>query len=124
MTLSRRNFIQLGAPAGPYTHAVLHKDTLYTSGFTAFGTGAQNGPADKQAHAILDQLDFIAGEYGKSLQDIVKVTLFVTDHTDIPSIREALAARYGKAVPASSLVLVSGLFAAGLKVEIEAIFAI
>lgn len=124
MTLSRQNFEELGLPVGPYTHAVKHRDTLYTSGFTAFGTGAQKGSAADQSLAVMDQLDFIARQYGKSLADLVKVTVFITDPAVIPEIRDALTERYGTQVPASSMVMVAGLFAPELKVEIEGIFGL
>ncbi|MES0882911.1 RidA family protein [Roseibium sp. SCP14] len=124
MTLTRQNFEQLGLPVGPYTHAVRHDNTLYTSGFTAFGTDAQNGTAYEQTHAVLDQLEFIARQYGKGLTDLLKVTVFVSDPADIPGIREAAQSRYGDAIPASSLVLISGLFSPELRVEIEGIFAL
>ncbi|ASP33332.1 RidA family protein [Labrenzia sp. VG12] len=123
MPVSRRNFEQLGLPVGPYAHAVVHGDTLYTSGFTAFGTNAQTLDARAQTAAVLDQLEVIAQEHERTLRDLVKVTVFVCDPADIPGIRTALAERYGDAVPASSLVMVSGLFAPELRVEIEAVIA-
>jgi len=124
MPLARTNIEKLGLPVGPYTHAVAHGDTLYTSGFTAFGTPAQAASAGEQTHAVLDQLDILAGEFDRSLADLVKVTVFATDPGDIPGIRTALSDRYGREVPASSLVMVAGLFAAELKLEIEAVFAL
>lgn len=124
MSLVRKNLEELGLPVGPYTHAVVHGDTVYTSGFTAFGSEAQDGPARDQTSAVLDQLDTLARAFGRSLRDLVKVTVFVTDPADIPGIRTVLTDRYGDAVPASSLVMVAGLFAPELKIEIEAVFAL
>ncbi|MCV0428143.1 MAG: RidA family protein [Roseibium sp.] len=124
MSLSRQNFKDLGLPVGPYTHAVCHGNTLYTSGFTAFGTDAQTSSADAQTHAVLDQLEYVARQYDRNLDDLVKVTIFVTDPEDIPGIREAATERYGNAVPASSMVMVSGLFSPDLRIEIEGIFAL
>lgn len=124
MPVSRQNFEKLGLPVGPYTHAVVHGDTLYTSGFTAFGTDAQPLDAEAQTAAVLDQLEVIAEQYERSLRDLVKVTVFVCDPADIPGIRTALTERYGDAIPASSLVMVSGLFAPELRVEIEALIAL
>lgn len=124
MSLIRKNIEKLGLPVGPYTHAVVHGDTLYTSGFTAFGTDAQCGTASAQTRAVLGQLEILAEEFGRSLADLVKVTVFVTDPNDIPEIRTALTEAYGGAVPASSLVLISALFAPDLKLEIEAVFAV
>lgn len=124
MTLTRRNFEELGLPAGPYTHAVTHGSTLYTSGLTAFGTRAQAGTAGEQTKSVLDQFEFIAEKHSASLQDLVKVTIFATDPVDIPAIRETLEARYEDNVPASSLVLISKLFDPDLRLEMEAIFAL
>lgn len=124
MPLARHNIDQLGQPVGPYSHAVAHGDTLYTSGFTAFGTDARSRDAHAQTHAVLDQLETLAKTFGRSLADLVKVTIFVADPGAIPEIRTALEERYGTHVPASSMVLVAGLFAPELKLEIEAIFAL
>lgn len=124
MTLSRQNFEALGLPVGPYSHAVRHADTVYTSGFTAFGTKAQRSGAGEQTHAVLEQLEFIATQFDRTLADLIKVTVFVTDASDIPAIRDALQSGYGTAIPASSLVMVSGLFAPELRVEIEAVFGL
>lgn len=124
MPVTRANYEDLGLPVGPYTHAVTHNSTLYTSGFTAFGTKAQTGTAGEQTSAVLDQLAFIAAQHGKTLSDLIKVTVFVKDPEDIPGIRAALTHRYSNAVPASSLVMIAGLFSADLRVEIEAILAL
>lgn len=124
MTISRQNFDALGHPVGPYTHAVRHGNTVYTSGFTAFGTKAQMSGAGEQTHAVLEQMAFIASQFDRTLADLIKVTVFVADASDIPAIRDALQSGYGTAVPASSLVMVSGLFAPELRVEIEAVFGL
>ncbi len=124
MTLTRQNYEALGLPVGPYTHAVRHANTLYTSGFTAFGTKAHMSGAGEQTSAVLEHLGYIAKQYDRTLADLIKVTVFITDAADIPSIRDALEAGYGSTVPASSLVMVSGLFAPELRVEIEAVFGL
>ncbi len=124
MNLKRKNISYLGPVVGPYTHAVFHGDTLYTSGLTAFGTKAQAKGAGEQANAILDQLSVLAENCGTSLSDLVKVTIFATDPGDIPDVRNVLTERYGNAVPASSLVMVNGLFSPDLRLEMEAIFAL
>jgi 2-iminobutanoate/2-iminopropanoate deaminase len=124
MLLKRINSPGLGDPAGPYSHAVRHGNTLYTSGFTAYGTPAQSASAEDQADAIFDQLEIVAGEENISMEKLVKVSIFITDPGDIPALRNTLARRYGAHAPASSLLLVKGLFAPELAVEIEAIFAL
>ena len=120
----RQNVDQLGPVAGPYSHAVIHGDAVYTSGLTAFGSNSQAGGAAAQTHTIVDQLSILAESCKTSLQHLIKVTIFAVDPADIPEIREVLSDRYGENVPASSLVFVKELFSPDLRLEIEAVFAV
>lgn len=122
--IERLNLPELGLPAGPYSHAVVHGRTLYTSGFTAFGTDSQAGGMAEQIGAIFRQFEIIAASQNASLAELVKVTIFITNPADIPELRTALEKQYGSNVPASSLVIVASLFAPELAVEVEAIFAL
>jgi len=120
----RINYPQLGEVKAPYVHAVKHGDTLYVSGLTAFGTPAQQGDIAEQAETIFSQLKLIADAEQTSLAALLKVTIFITAFTDIAALRAVLFRHYGSHLPASSLVQVSGLFSADLRIEIEAIFAL
>ncbi len=55
-TLQRINYKAIGLPVGPYTHAVIQGDVLYTSGMTALGTDAQYASISEQAETIFRQL--------------------------------------------------------------------
>ncbi|MHA6313762.1 RidA family protein [Pantoea sp. S-LA4] len=120
----RKNYPQLGEVKAPYVHAVKHGDTLYVSGLTAFGTPAQHSGIAQQAEAIFSQLELIAAAEQTSLASLIKVTIFITAFSDIEALREVLFRYYGAHLPASSLVQVSGLFSADLRIEIEAILAL
>lgn len=125
MTLpERKNYPQLDEVKAPYVHAVKHGETLYVSGLTAFGTAAQQGDMVEQAEAIFDQLRAVAVAENTSLAALLKVTILITSFTEITALREVLYRNYGEHLPASSLVQVSGLFSADLRIEIEAIFAL
>lgn len=124
MDIQRHNCEPLGPPLGPYVHSVAHQNTLYTSGLTAYGTEAQQGTICEQAEAIFTQLELIAEQQGTSIVNLVKVTIFVTDLTDIEMLRNFLFEYYGDNLPASSLVKVDALFAADLRIEIEATVAL
>lgn len=124
MDIQRHNCEPLGPPLGPYVHSVTHQNTLYTSGLTAYGTEAQQGTICEQAEAIFTQLELIAEQQGTSIVNLVKVTIFVTDLTDIEMLRKFLFEYYGDNLPASSLVKVDALFAADLRIEIEATVAL
>ena len=124
MSIERHNYAPLGQPAGPYSQAVIHQNTLYTSGLTAFGSDVQDGSIAEQAQAIFEQLRHIAESHGTSLQGLIKVTIFVTEMEDIAALRSCLEHNYAGAFPASSLIKIESLFAPTLKIEIEAIIAL
>ncbi|WP_343564675.1 RidA family protein [Kiloniella sp. b19] len=124
MELKRSSLPELGPPAGPYSHAVLYGSTLFTSGLTAFGSEAQQASVQKQVEEIFRQLALIASAHGTGLNNLVKVTVFIPDLSVVPELREALFVQYGQDIPASSMVMVAGLFSPDLLVEIEAVFAV
>lgn len=124
MSIHRQNYEALGSPLGPYVHSVTHQNTLYTSGLTAFGTQAEHGTISEQAQAIFTQLKVIAEQQATSLQHLIKVTIFVTDLTDIDELRTSLLKCYGENLPASSLIKIDSLFAPTLLIEIEAVLAL
>lgn len=124
MPLQRANYPALGAVFGPYSHSVVHGNTLYTSGLTAFGTEHQGASIDRQARSIFAQLAVICAENNTSLAQLVKVTLFVCDMQQIVLLRSALFDIYGTHLPASSLIGVDSLFSEDLSIEVEAIVAV
>lgn len=120
--IQRSNYAGLPEPAGPYSTAVRHHDTLYLSGMTAFGTAAQGQGLAREAEAILAQVRQIAQAEGISMQNLVKVTIYVTTLDDLDGLRQMLARHYEGALPASSLVRVAGLFSPEVSLEVEAVF--
>ncbi|EPJ48836.1 MAG: hypothetical protein OFPI_27530 [Osedax symbiont Rs2] len=124
MQLRRENYPALGPVAGPYSHSVVHANTLYTSGLTAFATDHQKGSIDAQARSIFQQLATICAANNTSLAMLIKVTLFVSDMRQIAPLRAALFDIYGEHIPASSLVGVGSLFSEDLSIEVEAIVAL
>lgn len=124
MTVERTNVPELPAPLGPYVHAVRHGGTLYLSGLTALGSDAESGPIEDQAREIFRQMGQIASAHGSSLENLLKVTAFVTELDRVGPLREALFDIYGDNLPASSLVRVAGLFTDTVKIEVEAVLAV
>ncbi|MBD8093839.1 RidA family protein [Pseudomonas fluorescens] len=122
--IQRKTYAALPPAVGPYSHAVKHDNTLYLSGFTAFGTEAQGQSLEKQAHAIFEQIKTVASEEGTDMSSLLKVTLFITDFGQVGELRKVLAQHYDGHFPASSLVEVSKLFSPELNIEIEAIFGV
>lgn len=122
--IERNNYASLTPPVGPYSHAVKHNNTLYLSGFTAYGTEAQGKGMAEQARAIFDQLKAIAKAEGIDMQSLIKVTVFITDFNQAQELRQELFKQYDGNLPASSLVEVAKLFSPEVNIEIEAVFGL
>jgi 2-iminobutanoate/2-iminopropanoate deaminase len=122
--VSRINYPQLGVPVGPYVHATRYNGLLFVSGLTAFGTAAQRTDLASQAKSTLSQIQEILKSEKIGVEQILKVTIFVTDLSEAEGLRDVLFNFYQGKLPASSLIQVQKLFAPELKIEIEAIVAL
>ncbi len=123
MQVERKNYPHLDAPVGPYVHAVSCNGFLFISGLTAFNTPAQNKDIATQAEAIFDQIRSILEVEGTSFENLIKVTIFVTELEEVDKLRNVLFSSYGSNLPASSLIQIKSLFAPELKIEVEAVVA-
>ncbi len=65
----------------------------------------------------------IQKECGMGLENLVKLTIFLTDADYIDAWRAAQKEALGDVVPASTLLIISRLARPGLLVEVEAIAA-
>ncbi|KIE21953.1 endoribonuclease L-PSP [Vibrio sinaloensis] len=122
--VERMTYDRLPQIAGPYVHAAKHNKTLYVSGLTAYGTGAQTSGLIEQTQEILGQLSEILKVEQRSKSDLIKLTIFVRDMSMLGSIRELLFDFYDGHLPACSLVEVSKLIHPDLQIEIEAIIGL
>ena len=114
----------LPEPISHYTHAVSFGDLVYASGFTATNRdGELVGGADVEAqtYQVLRNLEEALRAAGSSLQDILKVTVYLTDMQDRETVNIARQKMFGSARPASTLIEISNLASPGAKVEIDAI---
>ena len=113
-----------GAPAaiGPYSQAVRAGDTVYLSGqipldpatmqlVEGFGT---------QVARVFDNLEAVCREAGGSFDDVVRVTIYLTDLANFAAVNEAMAARFREPYPARVTVGVASL-PRGAQVEIDAV---
>lgn len=108
-------------PVSHYCHAVRAGDRLWISG-TVGVDGDGNIPEDtvEQFRIAMDSLDTVLRAAGGKPENIVKVTIFMTDISDRPRINPIRQKYFGDHRPASSLVEISALVLPELKVEIEA----
>ncbi|WP_254648422.1 Rid family hydrolase [Streptomyces sp. GbtcB6] len=98
-------------------------DTVYVSGLTARDRelAATGGGEYEQARVIFERMADLLAAAGGSLDDVVKLTLYVTDITRREEVWRARAEVFDGVFPAAALVEVSALAEPEIKVEIDAI---
>jgi enamine deaminase RidA (YjgF/YER057c/UK114 family) len=121
------NPVGVAAPAGPYTHGIEvapNARWLHISG--QVGTAPDGSvPADIEAQAAncWRNIRGILESAAMTMDDLVKVTVFLTSEANIGPYRAARDRLIGAARPASTLVVVSRLVRPEWVVEIEAVAA-
>ena len=114
----------LAAPISHYTDAVIAGELLFVSGLVAVDRqGALVGGDDvvAQTRQVFANLRAVLDEAGCRFEDVVKVTIYLTDVDDRPKINPVRREVFGDSRPASTLVEVSRLAVPGARVEIEAV---
>ncbi len=76
---------------------------------------------EEQARQIFRNIEAVLDEAGATLSDVVAVTLYLMDISDIPRIANARREAFGKHKPSSTAVQISGLALPGAQLEISAI---
>jgi 2-iminobutanoate/2-iminopropanoate deaminase len=106
---------------GPYSQAVIANGFVYTAGQTPRDPATDKQPEGDIAfltNRVFDNLEAILAGAGCTLQDVVKVTVFMIDLGEFAKMNDAYAARFGSHRPARSTVQVSKL-PGGARIEIE-----
>ena len=79
------------------------------------------GDVEAQTHQVYANLQAILEELGGSLEDIVKLTTYLTDRSHLEAFRRARNRFFTDAFPPNTLLFVSGLAHPDYLVEIEAV---
>lgn len=114
----------LAEPISHFTDAVQAGGLLFVSGIVAVdGEGRLVGGEDvvAQTRRVFENMGAVLAAAGCGFDDVVKVTVFLTDIDDRPLINPVRQDVFGASRPASTLVEVSRLAVEGAKVEIEAV---
>jgi reactive intermediate/imine deaminase len=107
---------------GTYSQAVHAGGTIYLSGQIGLDPATMQvvEGIDAQIHRVFGNLRAVAVASGASLDDVVKVTVFLTDLANFARLNEIMAKYFRQPFPARSAVGVSQL-PRGALVEIDAI---
>lgn len=114
----------MGVPISHYTDAVRGGDLLFVSGVVpvdADGRLVGGDDVAEQARAVFEGLRRVLAAADAGPQDVVKVTVFLTNVEDRPTINPVRQEFFGETRPASTLVEVSRLAIPGAKLEVEAV---
>jgi|TARA_A100001011_G_scaffold107141_1_gene113579 2-iminobutanoate/2-iminopropanoate deaminase len=116
------------APAaiGPYSQAIQWGDVVFISGQVAFipSTGElNNNTFENEANQVIDNLDAICKEAGGSLDNILKLSIFLTDLSNFDAVNDLMKQRFSEPFPARSTIEVSRL-PKDVNIEMDAILSI
>ena len=114
----------LAEPISHFTDAVRAGDLLFVSGIVPVDGGGELVGGDDvvaQARQVFENMRAILTAAGCGFEDVVKVTVFLTEVDDRPLINPVRQEVFGRTRPASTLVEVSALVVPGAKIEIEAV---
>lgn len=114
----------LSEPISHYTDAVRHDNLLFISGVAPLdGNSNLVGGEDvaEQTRQIFRNMTEILKAAGAGFDDILKVTVYLTDVSDRTKINPVRKEFFGNARPASTLIGIRELAIPGMKVEIEAV---
>jgi reactive intermediate/imine deaminase len=116
------------APAaiGPYSQAVRAGNTVYLSGQVALDPASGDvvaGGIEAQARRAFDNLKAVCEAAGGSLDDVMRVGLYLTDLGEFATVNAVMAEYFSAPYPARSTIEVSGL-PKGVAFEVDAVMVL
>ena len=111
---------------GTYSQAVKVDNTVYLSGQIPLDPASgemASGEIRVQITRVFDNLAAVARAAGGSLQDVVKLNVFLTDLKNFPQVNEIMAQYFKEPYPARAAVGVAAL-PRGAQVEMDAVMVL
>ena len=111
---------------GTYSQAVKVGNTVYLSGQIPLDPATMTmveGLMEAQIRRVFDNLTAVAEAAGGSLQDIVKLNVFLTDLSSFALVNEVMAAYFSEPFPARAVIGVASL-PRGSSVEVDAVMVL
>ena len=111
---------------GAYSQAVKVGNTIYLSGQIPLDAATMTlveGPMDAQIRRVFDNLSAVAEAAEGSLNDIVKLNVFLTDLSHFALVNEIMTGYFNDPFPARAVIGVASL-PRGASVEIDAVMVL
>jgi len=111
-------------PGAPYSQAIVAGDTIYVAGQGAFraDTGQMvNGGIEEQTAGTLENIKAILEAAGASMDDVVKVNVYLADLADFAKMNEVYKRYFREDYPARATVGVKLLGTMQIEVECVAV---
>ncbi len=117
---------QAPAAIGPYSQAVRAGGQVFLSGQIPLdpATGQLvDGDIRVQSRRVFDNLTAVCAAAGASLDDVVRVGIYLMDLSDFAEVNAVMADYFQAPYPARSTIQVSGL-PRGARIEVDAVLVI
>lgn len=116
------------APAaiGPYSQAVRSGQTVYLSGQIPLDPATMtilDGDVSAQTHQVFRNLRAVCEAAGGSLENVVRVGIYLTDFADFAAVNAVMAEYFVQPYPARSTIGVASL-PRGVPIEIDAVMVL
>lgn len=114
---------QAPAAIGTYSQAVNHQGTVYLSGQIPLVPATMELVSEEfeaQTVQVFENLKAVMAAAGGSLNDMVKVNIFLTDLSNFAKVNEVMARYFEQPYPARAAIQISAL-PRGAQVEIDGI---
>ena len=110
------------APIGPYSQAVVFGNLVFVSGQIGINPsdGSINPDIEQQCRQALENIKNILSATGSSFENVLKVTIYLTDMNEFAKINQIYSEYFQKDFPARETVEVSRL-PKNAKVEISVV---
>lgn len=114
------------APIGPYSQAVLAGETLYVSGQIALDVASnklyKGGSIKEETKIIMEHLGKILEAAGMNYDNVVKVSIFLSDMNNFVQVNEVYSSYFKKDFPARATIEAKRLPKdANVEISLEAI---
>ena len=117
---------QAPSAIGCYSQGIKLGNIVFLSGQIPLDAATMQmveGPIEIKIAKVLDNLKTVAEAAGGGLNDLVKVTVYLTDLANFQAVNNAMAGYFEKPYPARAVIGVASL-PKGAEVEIEAVMAL